>query len=242
MSDIINLVRLDETEYIEDIDSPYNYKGENIPRVTEILSAMLHEEYIANWANSLGYKYKNYRVTLQEAADKGTLIHESIHDYIANGNEPNKAMIPYEYYDATITGFKSFKSWINTLNDYTIIASEKELVCPYFGGTADLIINYKNKNYLLDFKTGKHLSFRYFLQLAAYRYILQMYYNIPIDCVGIIQLDKSFVSYKEYVLDLSNKTNFDYINQCTNTFFCLVEAYKYRLNNELYFKNIFKGK
>ena len=244
MSDIINLVRSDETEYLVDIESPYIYKGEKVPRVTHILSSMLNEEYIAQWANSLGYKHKSYKVTLQEAADKGTLIHDSIHRYIVNGDTPSDyaGTIPDEYYESTITGFKSFKLWFNTLDEYTIIDTEKELVCPYFGGTADLLIRYKNKTYLLDFKTGKHLSFKYFLQLAAYRYILQMWYNISIDCVGIIQLDKSFISFKEYILDLSNNINFEYISQCTNTFFSLVEGYKYRLNNEYYFKSIFKEK
>ena len=238
---MIDYIKNNDFSYLVDIDSPYILNGEKIPRVTHILSAMLHEDYISQWANSLGYKHKSYKVTLQEAADRGSLIHDSINKYFLQGITPDQYMasIPDEYVDTTLTGFKSFCLWFNTLDNAKVLFTEKELVCPYFAGTADLILNYNDKNYLLDFKTGKHLSFKYFLQLSAYKYILETYYNIKIDSVGIIRLDKSFIAYKESILDLNNEVNIDYINQCTQTFFALVNAYRYRLNNEYLYKNIF---
>ena len=239
----IEFVENSDFTYLGNLESPYHLEGEVIPRVTLILSSMLHEDYISQWANSLGYKHKSYKVTLQDAADRGTLIHDSIHRYLVEGITPDLYMstIPDEYVESTLTGFKSFRLWFDNLINPSIIYTEKELVCPYFAGTADLVLRYNNKNYLLDFKTGKHLSFKYFLQLAAYRYILQNYYNISIDAVGIIQLDKSFISYKDTILELNTENNINYINQCTETFFSLVNAYRNRLNNEYLYKDIFKG-
>lgn len=230
-----------EFSYLEDFESPYTFNGIPVPRATHILSTMLNEEYIARWANSLGFKHKGYKTTLDEAAEKGTLIHDSINRYIVKGEQPFQyiSSIPDQYVESTLNGFNSFINWYNSVHGIEILYSELPLSCPYYGGTADLIARYNNKTYLLDFKTGKHLSFRYFLQLSAYRYILENYNNIKIDGLGIIRLDKDIVAYKDYILELDNETNLNYINQCTETFFALVNAYRYRYNNEYLYKSIF---
>ena len=36
--------------------SNYIYDEKRVPRVTEILSAMLHEDFLMKWANNLGFK------------------------------------------------------------------------------------------------------------------------------------------------------------------------------------------
>ena len=36
----------------------YTYNGKNVPRVTEVISKMINEEKIINWANCLGFKNK----------------------------------------------------------------------------------------------------------------------------------------------------------------------------------------
>ena len=42
-------------------DSNYMYNGIVVPRTTHILSSMLHEEYLMQWANAIGlYKRKKY--------------------------------------------------------------------------------------------------------------------------------------------------------------------------------------
>ena len=238
---MIDYIKNENFSYLINIDSPYIFNGEKVPRVTHILSAMLYEDYITQWANSLGYRHKSYKITLQDAADRGSLIHDSINKYFISGVTPEDymAIIPDEYLDTTLTGFKSFRLWFDNLENAKVIFTEKELISPYFGGTADLVLEYNNKIYLLDFKTGKNLSFKHFLQLSIYKYMLETYYNIRIDCVGIIRLDKSFIAYKDSILDLSNEENIKYINQCTQTFFALFNAYRYRLNNEYLFKNKF---
>ena len=56
----------------------YTYNGKNVPRVTEIISKMIHEDAITQWANSLGFKHKSYTKTLNEAAVYGTHAHYGI--------------------------------------------------------------------------------------------------------------------------------------------------------------------
>ena len=60
------------------IISPYNYNNIPVPRVTEILSKTIHEDYIVKWANYLGFKHLNYQDELDKYANIGTITHERI--------------------------------------------------------------------------------------------------------------------------------------------------------------------
>ena len=60
----------------------YFYNGQPVPRVTEIISEMLHEEYLMKWANSLGYKHKNYNKERESAANIGTETHKIIERFL----------------------------------------------------------------------------------------------------------------------------------------------------------------
>ena len=55
-----------------------NSNGNFVPRVTEILSTMIHSDALMYWANSLGFKGIGYRATLNAAAKVGTVAHEAI--------------------------------------------------------------------------------------------------------------------------------------------------------------------
>ena len=46
------------------------------------------------------------------------------------------------------------------------------------------------KIYLIDFKTSNHVTYKYYLQLAAYSKVLREKENINIDGVIILQLNK----------------------------------------------------
>ena len=60
------------------IISPYHYNNIPVPRVTEILSKTIHEDYIVKWANYLGFKHLNYQDELDKYANIGTITHERI--------------------------------------------------------------------------------------------------------------------------------------------------------------------
>lgn len=217
----------------------YTYNGYPIPRVTEILSLMLHEEYLMAWANGIGFKHKKYDDIRQDAADIGSEVHSLIEEFLQNGYiSKSMETIRNEVKNA----FKSFQNWWEIIkqNTYRIIYQEYKLTCPYFGGTLDMLIEINGKKYLVDFKTSNHVGYKYYLQLAAYRYILKTEHGIDIDGCIILQLDKKTNIFTEFVLDFSNLEHLNYMNNCERAFLSLVYAYFNRLCVEDGFNKIFK--
>ena len=60
----------------------YNSEGISVPRVTEILSSMIHNDSLMYWANSLGFRGLKYKDELNKAADIGTNAHFAIEMYL----------------------------------------------------------------------------------------------------------------------------------------------------------------
>ena len=220
----------------------YQFQGYSVPRVTEIISNMLHEDFLMTWANNLGlWKRKKYKDELEAAATKGSYVHNAIEDFIQNGRDLDPDTVMAGYRTEVNFAYGSFKSWweIISKRNVKIVMQEQKLVCPWFGGTLDLLIEIDGKVYLLDFKTSNHPSYKYFLQLSAYRYILRHYYGIEIYGCGIIKLNKRFVGFEEFIIDKSNPEYEDFMELCERTFLSLVYAFINRTNVERYYKNLF---
>ena len=203
---------------IENKTSTYeNNQGIIVPRVTEILSRMIHKDSLMYWANSLGFKGMRYKQVLENAATMGTLAHAAIERYLKEKLE-TPTNIP----------FLGFMSWYNTITDVgfdvTPIKVEEKLTCNWFGGTMDCLMQIGDQFYLMDFKTSNHVTFTYFLQLAAYYYMLKLK-GIKVDGVIVLQLDKAEVGFKEYVLDLHNPEHNAFFAHCEETFLAIVYAY-----------------
>lgn len=226
-------------------DSNYMYNGVVVPRTTHILSSMLHEEYLMQWANVLGlYKRKKYEEERDKAAFIGSCTHESIEYYMKNSsyNLESFEIRDIQSRNMIENAIKSYILWYETItkeNIVEVIGQEQQLVCPWFGGTYDMIISINGRKYLVDFKTSNHIGYKYFLQMAAYKFMLNNYYNFEIDGVIILQLDKKSISFEEYVLDFSNTQHKIFIEECTKTYLSLVYAYYNRLNIENMYKQIF---
>ncbi|WP_301214412.1 hypothetical protein [uncultured Clostridium sp.] len=216
-------------------ETPYIYNGNSVPRVTEILSSMLHEEYIVGWSNYLGFRRTNYRDAVEEAAAKGTFTHNFIENKLKYNKDPLMDMIPLEIKYDVEKAYNSFLYWWESIqnHDIYILMQEMPLICPYFGGTLDLLMDIDNIKYLIDFKTSNHVSYKYYLQLSAYKYILSTIYGIEVDKLMIVQFSKKEIAYTEYILDC--KEDKEYIDLCTNTFFSLLNAYYERLKCEILF-------
>lgn len=221
-------------------ESDYIYNGFRVPRVTKIISKCIHNESFMSWANSLGFKHQSYKKVLEKASNIGTQCHNSIDKYLEdNSFEPdNIENNARNAYNAFLKWFNS----INSVNNVKVIFHEQTLICKYFGGTLDGLYEINGKKYLIDYKTSNHISYNYFLQLAAYRYMLREIYNIEIDGCIILQLNKYSVSYNEYLLDFSNIEHFNFINLCEQTFLSLVYSYYSLYSTEQSFINIFKNK
>lgn len=218
MIEVVSLEDLKHISPLQSVGDRYIYNGIPVPRVTEIIHKMISEESIIQWANSLGFKHKSYTKTLNEAADYGTAAHSAI-ECILKG-EPIPPSSPTVIID-------SFNLWWNTVtsnNQVEILGQEQQLVCEYFGGTYDLLLKINGKVYLVDFKTSNHVTYKYYLQLAAYRSILRLQ-GVDIDGMIILQLSKVAPGYNEYILDLSNKEHLCFIDTCEKCFMSLVYGY-----------------
>lgn len=231
-----------ELQELQDLTERYQYQGSNVPRVTEIISSMIHEEYLMKWANNIGlYQRKRYQDERDKAAEKGSYVHNAIEDFIQNGVDLNFNDIETCYRREVSVAYGSFKEWWNIISQrqFRIIMQETKIVCPWFGGTLDILIEIDGKIYLLDFKTSNHLSYKYFLQLAAYRYILKNYYGIDIYGCGIIKLEKKYIEFSECIIDKSNPEFDSFMDSCERSFLSLVYAYFSKSHVEFIYNNLF---
>lgn len=209
----------------------YNQEGISVPRVTEILSAMIHSDKLMLWANSLGFRGIRYLQALNQAADIGTEAHARIEMYLKEKIKTNDN-----------TPFLGYLLWEKVLNEKGLFIKplfvEERLTCEWFGGTADAVLEINGRVFLVDFKTSNHVTFKYFLQLAAYLYMLRLR-NIKIDGVIVLQLDKKSPGFNEYLLDFNNPEHLNFINYCEQAFFSLVWAYYNIKHIEAMYNGIF---
>ena len=224
-------------------NSHYMYNNRYpVPRVTEILSSMIHEDHLMKWSNFIGrIKHQRYEDVLEQAATKGTYVHNGIENFLQNSCDLDISFIPTGYRNEVSYAYGSFKKWweIVSLKNYNIVMQEQALVCPWFGGTLDILIEIFGRLYLLDFKTSNHASFKYFLQLSAYKYMLRELYGIDIYGCGIIKLNKKEISFEEYILDQSMPEYPGFIGLCEETFLSLTYSYINRIQVENQYRNIF---
>lgn len=209
-------------------EEKYFFKGQPVPRVTTIISSMIHEEYLVHWANYLGLiKRQLYDDVIQQAFDIGTITHERIEQLLHDSPYMDNEQIPVQ----------SFWLWYSILkenNDVETIYTEKPMICELYGGTLDAVLKINGKYYLIDFKTSKHVTYKYFLQLAAYRKMLRDSECLNLDGVIILQLNKVVPSFNEYVMNFPEYSDFmDFYEQ---TFLSLVTAYTNVLKCQSMFK------
>lgn len=202
--------------------SPYIHNNHHVPRVTSIIDIATDTGAIAKWANSLGFQHRSYTKTLNEAAIIGTKTHAFISDPIADNEEFYSIEV-----SNCIHGFKAWYEMVTKCNDIKVLASETKLTCPYFGGTFDSLMDIKGKKYLVDFKTSSHIRSSYFLQLAAYRYLINLNYGYDVDGCIILRLDKNTVGFEEMVANLDREIDKRFMDYCLETFFALATAYQY---------------
>ena len=238
MNNIINLLDSCNIMIDKGSNSQYVYNGIVVPRVTEVISKCIHSDSLMYWANSLGFKHQSYQKTLNTAANIGTQCHESIDLYIENDGNYE---IPNNMNTNSRFAYESYLKWrddISKYNTVNIIYHEYPLICKYFGGTMDGLYEINNKKYIVDYKNSNHVTYKYFLQVAAYRYILKNEMGIDVDGCIILQLSKNDISYNEYVLNFCIPEHLKYINDCELAFLSMVFSY-YNINNiENRFNNI----
>lgn len=220
--------------------SEYFFKGNRVPRVTEIIQNTFHEDYIAHWANWLGFHKKSYEKELSHAADVGTCTHAFIENFC---QEKPTQEVTMEEVNNCISGFIRWWDEITSCNEVEVVGQEQTLTCPWFGGTYDMLIRINGKYYLIDFKTSSKVSVRYYMQLAAYRYMIEPSYAIKLSGVIILRFSKKTPGFfEESFVNLEEPDGLQFIEWCTMAFFSCLSTYNFRRKIESYDLNEFISK
>jgi len=249
LTDLFLLENIDESYRNKHFDY-YNYKGIGVPRATHILNQCVNKEFLINWAAKLGKQ--KYFFEKNKATTIGSRTHELIEEFLTTGRFAENIFykIPPSMKKNVSIAFDNFKEWMNNLanNGYfisDIISIEKQITCPYFGGTIDCICRINGKVYIVDFKTSKQISPEYLLQVCAYMWICNSGYveNIPrIDGVGIIRVDKETKhKYEDLFLNYSVSWQADIINRYISDFGIILQSYYTLLSIENEFSGIKKS-
>ena len=155
-----------------------------VPSATTILK-ILNKPFIAKWANSLGWKRQSYDKVLEESANKGTFVHELLHEYLFKEGKKfdisNPDIVNFIY--ENINAFKDFEKQ----HILKPIWGEKSWSTNRYGGTVDLYCNLDGKDTILDFKTSKRFYSSHFIQLGAYTQLLEEH-GINVDQVAILRV------------------------------------------------------
>lgn len=201
----------------------YVYNGIKVPRVTSILEYCFgNREYLMRWAAKLGPDYISEK---QKSLDIGSKLHEAIAEYLMNGTTYTIEHLRGSIRNEVRNSFRNFLSWYNHIKaigwKLEIIASEVPLICPWFGGTTDLICIVNERRYVLDFKSSKSITDDYIIQVSAYKWIIDNYYYQTfghMDGVGILRFDKSSNTYEDIFFDESDPLDAQLIDRCQRTF------------------------
>ena len=197
----------------------YMFYDISVPRVNEILTAVIGKEFLIQWALKLGLE--EYTKERKEILMIGSLVHEYIEDFLLKTNKKKTYIYSRRIYGDTMTAFNNFKSWYmdKQRNGFIMTTLYTEVVTtnPWFGGTIDNITNFKHelfnldKNFIIDYKTSKSISIEYLLQTYAYLWSWnwnRIYINpeLPhIDGIMIVRIDKNKENhYEDLVVELNN--------------------------------------
>lgn len=223
-------------EYRKNLDT-YTFNGLPVPRVSTILKECISKEYLINWAAKIGKQ--QYAIERNKATTIGSRVHEMIEHYLLYHEDLDLSFkIAPSYLPSVLNAYNNFKEWVKYLNSNgyyieKIIAIEKEISCPYYGGTIDCICQINGKIYIIDFKTSKQISYEYIIQTCAYMWMVNHGYcpDIPhIDGIGIIRIDKEKKKFEDLFLNESIPEQNNIINQFFMGFGSLLSSYYHNIN------------
>jgi len=157
-----------------------------------------HSEEIKELFKEAKKYYDEYR---KEAAGVGSEVHSLVENYIKSGG---KNIPPEKNFkdDKVKNAFYSFLAWVKE-NNFIPLKSEAFIYSKIgYAGTLDCIGYFKNKKFLIDFKTSKGFYEGFPLQLSAYYYAYEERFNDKLEGMGILRLDKNtgLPFFKDYTL------------------------------------------
>lgn len=181
------------------LDSRFYYSpsGGFLPSVTTILEAYPKGAQYYEWLKKNGEDSDNIR---DEAGRRGSIVHELTEKY-DRGEEinllDNEGNISYKLSEWNMLAkYAEFRN----RHPFDIIYSEQNIISDILGyaGTIDRIISIQKELWLLDIKTSNAIYQSYWLQIAAYKKMVETELNIKIDKVGILWLNAKTKTNKDF--------------------------------------------
>lgn len=165
----------------------YKRNDEYYPSVTSILNYFPKNQFFHSWLKDVGH---NSDIIVSKAASEGTQVHNAV-DAFLQGEEINW-LDEYGRAEYSLDVWKIILKFANFWNTYKpeLVVGEYHLFSDQYkyAGTADLIVRFQNKLWLLDIKTSNSLHTSYDLQLTAYANAWNETHNEPIEETGILWL------------------------------------------------------
>lgn len=234
---LYDVTELDGIDNIRQTWKNYKYLGRPVPRMTSILDDCIGKSNLMYWAAGLGNKFRDERIRI---LDIGSKAHEMIEYYLKYKAKKEMKFRSYEEMDRVETCYTNFVDWFNlmTRDGYVIdpLYIEQEIVCPWFGGTADCIMRINDKIYVTDFKTSKQISMEYLLQTYGYMWAINWNremdgINYPIiNGIGIIRVDKFKRKHETMFLDYDNSDQANILNELAVNFGSMINWYYHQQN------------
>lgn len=163
--------------------------GTVVPGATTI-TGLLNKPFLVTWANRLGLEGIDSSKYTDEAAKIGTLAHALIQSHLTAEELDMSDFSPVQV-DQAENAILSFFEW-KKKHELEPLQCEAPFVSDEmkYGGTIDCYCLLDGKATLLDFKTGKAIYDEYFVQLAAYKHLLEEK-GFPVEEVRILRVGRS---------------------------------------------------
>lgn len=159
-----------------------------VPGTTTITN-LLNKPYLVPWANKLGLEGIDSSTYTDEAAKTGTLAHAMVQADLQKEKLDMRQYSPVQV-DLAENALISFFEW-KSLHEIEVIRCETPMVSETlkYGGTIDCYCLLDGVPTLLDFKTGKAIYDEYFVQLAAYKNLLEEL-DLPVEQCRILRIGR----------------------------------------------------
>ena len=173
----------------------YEKNNHLYPSVTTIVGYFKDKpsfEALQKWANFMGFNHRSHVTELDKKAKFGTYVHAILAHELSSSPIDDKlteGMLIGDINNAhsALNSFRQFQADNGFISNNTVF-SEETIISEKLGyaGTVDWVGMYKNKLFLVDFKTSHSIHESMKLQLAAYRQLLKEEKNMNIESSAIL--------------------------------------------------------
>ena len=162
--------------------------GTRVPGTTTV-TGLLNKPQLVSWANRLGLEGIDSSTYTDEAAKIGTLAHAMVVAHLQK-EEIDQDQYSRVQIDLAENSLISFFEW-KKRHEMLVYQCETPMVSEKlrYGGTIDCYCLLDGVPTLLDFKTGKAVYDEYFVQLAAYKNLLEEK-NLPVKECRILRIGR----------------------------------------------------